>query len=163
MYMKHTIPTFRFNYETGHMKTVNSGYVGGTVSMVIGYLAQQLSLLSFEKGDDQGSINILYVTGEFEKRGIPIAGEDIYGKVRHVYFNVPKEPFPHVVGYLNKNITAALIHLYYRGDHKFILSVLRVCPRITPNMANYLTKKTENITVYERELENETLYYKEVF
>ena len=108
-------------------------------------------------GDDQGSVTILLITGEFERKGIPIAKEDKYGKVRHVYFKRPKEPFPHVVGYLNKNTIAAVVHLYYRGDHNFILSILRVCPRITQNMENYLTKNTENITVYENELENEKI------
>ena len=139
------------------MKTLNSGYVGGKASLVIGYYTHKLSLLTFVHGDDQGSINILYVTGEFEKNGVTVAGEDINCKVRHLYFNHPREPFPHVVGYLNRNITAALLHLYYCADHNFILSILRVCPRLTPNMTNYLTKKTENIEIYEEELYNLSL------
>ena len=154
-FIKSTIEDFTFDNRTGAIETINAGYCGGQVHMVIGYYSQLLTLLTFDSGDDKGATNILYVAGDFERKGVHICEDDYNGKVRHLYFYKPEEPFPYVSGHLNKSIKASVLHMYYRGDHKFILSVLRVCPRISSNMKDYLTKFTENIDVYERELSKE--------
>ena len=58
-FMRETVPGFKFDNDTFEMNTINSGYVGGHVSLVRAYFTQQLSLLTFVNGDDQGSTNIL--------------------------------------------------------------------------------------------------------
>ena len=154
-----TIPGFKFDKITGEMQTINAGYCGGPVNLVIGYFAQILTLLTFLSGDDQGATNILYVTKGFKAKGIPVLEDDYNGKVRHLFFYKPAEPFPYVSGHLNKRVRAAVLHLYYMGDYNFILSVVKTCPRISKNMKNYLTsKRTKNIEVYEKDLENTEKY-----
>ena len=159
VFMKKTILDFKLDENTGSMLTINGGYCGGPVNLVIGYFTQLLTLLTFLYGDDQGATNILYVTGVFQAKGIPIMEDDYNGKVRHLFFYRPQEPFPNVTGHMNTSIKSAVLHVYYKGSYKFILSVLRMCPRITHNMKHYLTKKTKNIRVYEKALKrlgNET-------
>ena len=160
LFANHTIKGFKFDNITGEMKTINSGYVGGPVLLVIAYFTEQLTLLTLSSGDDQGSINILYVTGDFERKGIKIAEDDYNGKIRHLSFYRPEEPFPRVSGHCNKSIIASAIHLYYYSDKWFFISVLQACPRITKNMNNYLTKFTKNIELYEEEIANLTAYNK---
>ena len=157
-YIKKTFPEFILDNVTGNMETINAGYVGGPVSLVIGYFAQQLTLLTFSSGDDQGSTNILYITGMFEKKCIPIAEDDYNGKIRHLSYYFTKLPFPKVNGHINESVRAAVLHLYYNLPTKFVLSLLRVCPRITSNMKDYLPmKQKQNISYYEMLMANETL------
>ena len=156
MFMRKTISGFKFDNVTGEMKTINSGYAGGPVSLVKAYFTQQLSILTFTNGDDQGSTNILYVTGTFVNKGIPIAEDDYNGKIRHLVFYKSNLPFPKVNGHINKSVRAAVIHLYYYLPTQSLVSLLRVCPRITKNMKNYIPKKRlQNINYYEMILANE--------
>ena len=156
-FTRETIPEFQFDNVTGEMYTINSGYVGGPVSLIRAYFTQQLSILTFENGIDQGSTNILYVTGAFENKSISVFDDGYSGKILHISYYTSELPFPNVNGDFNNSIIAAVIHCYYNMPEKFFVSILRVCPRITNNMKNYLPKKNlKNISYYETLLANET-------
>ena len=155
-YIKSTCPSFKLTKKMNKTKTICAGYIGGINKLIIGYYTQVLTLLTLTTGDDQGATNILYLTHSFQKVGIQIAN-NTHNKVRHSFFMVPDKPFTLLSAYKDSDIKASIIHVYYRGDENFMISVLKVCPRPSKNMLNYLTKGTKPIEYYENIINNQTL------
>ena len=111
-----------------------------------------MSLLRFDFGDDQACLNHLYFDNILKHNCIPVAPDDFNGKVRHAWSYCADAPFPYVTGHMNKSITASIVHMYYMANENFIYSLLKVCPRPSQNMKNYLTKHFKDVEFYEKNI-----------
>ena len=100
---------------------------------------------------DQGLFNYLYLDKVSERHNISFRESGIDTVVHFSYTNFTT-PFPNVPVDTNSSQRAIIIHIYYQASDDFRKEILKVCPRITKNMTNYLDKKCKNIEYLEDEI-----------
>ena len=146
-------PKFNFDIKNKFINTINSGYFGAFYDGMIVFLRVFLEYTKFNNAIDQGLINLMYFRHMLRPYGYEISPENHKDRVTHFSYMNPSTPFTEVRGSDDRSVKASIIHLYYNGNENFRKSILKVCPRITNKMKNYLDVNCPNITSLEEGLD----------
>ena len=92
---------------------------------------------------DQGLVNVMYNWNMLDPYNIKFADIFLNERVLFVSRHKLRKGFPYCQGNYLENISATVIHLYYKGNIDFQRSVLKHCPRPYKTMTQYLSKNDE--------------------
>ena len=148
-------PYFTYSPSAMFVNTINSGYYGAYYEDLIVFLRVFLEHTKFNNAIDQGLINLMYLTNMLRKYDVYISPDYYEERVVHFSYYNPSSPFLSV---RSKNVmtSATVLHLYYNGNDNFRKSILKVCPRISKNMTNYLDHNCHDINDVEEGLDEWT-------
>ena len=142
-----------FDWKDPNEFQINSGYFGGYIDEMLCFLNVYSQNTKYNNCPDQGLVNIIYNWDMLEPYHVKFS--DIFPNERVLMASRHKlkKGFPYCQGNYQENITATIIHLYYKANLDFQRSVLKHCPRPYKTMTSYLSK-IEEIDDIERSLEN---------
>ena len=135
-------PKFNFTQKLMNWKYFCSGYMCAEVSLMLQFLdifLQDVPLV--ENSVDQGVFNYAYLTGHYDKAGVPIANIKPCDYIAHVAGSGDRgEEFPYASDSVQTKTPALVVHHYYLTKYQFFKSLVKACPRPDYTFKRYLSK-----------------------
>ena len=123
----------RFNYFC-------VAYIAGPIDLIIPLMNEYLTFFSIHlKGNDQGVINYLYLSGILQKLAIPVNKFRNNELVHHTFFSkfTTDYKFGFVPSIRNNSLYASIVHHSY-AVHSLKYTLIDCCPRINKSMKDYI-------------------------
>ena len=153
-WMKDALPNYTTPHEFDDKYTINSGYFASSLPVFSTFINAFCKYARIGKYIDQAIYAYLSMEKMLDLEGCPIVDfKPMEERITHFSYKDPDRPFPYIAANFRNDIPATVLHITYCGNDNFRKSILKVCPRPTKNMNNYLDKDCFNVTAVEQGLE----------